>query len=66
MKNAIQDTKRRAEEVRSEMATINETAAAESRDLNEAEQAQWDTLKGEAERLQRTIDRSLFVATLPI
>jgi len=66
MKNAIQDTKRRAEEVRSEMATINETAAAEGRDLNETETAQWDTLKGEAERLQRTIDRSLFVATLPI
>jgi len=66
MKNSIQDAKSRAAEVRSEMATINETAAAEGRDLNEAEQVRWDGLKAEAERIQRTIDRSLFVATLPI
>ena len=66
MKNAVQDAKRRAAEVRSELATINETAAAEGRDLNEDEQTRWDGLTDEAQRLQRQIDRGMFLATLPI
>lgn len=65
MKNAIQDIKRRAVEVRAEMTTINDTAAAEGRDLNETEQARWDVLSEEAQRAQRAIERDAQVSILP-
>jgi len=43
---------------RQELQKLHETAEAEDRNLTEDEQAQWDTLKAEAEGLQQRADRS--------
>lgn len=66
MKNTIQDVKRRAAEVRGQLASINEKAAEEMRDLSEDERAQWDSLTDEAMRLKGMIERDDQVRSFPV
>lgn len=65
MSNKLITWKQRQAEIKNELHALNESAANEERSFDATEQAKWDDLTGEAQRLANQIERYDLLGSMP-